>query len=964
MATPPLIYIYRSVRSLLGLVAALSLLAITGCTDNIDVASPSNVIRFRPKVVDGGWSAMSRSGNAAAPYESYTVDSIGTNPFRPGKPLYLHTKVEEGFVTSDPKVVPDSQLKSRGGNMVTGPDNFYDTFYASAYLFNYFWNENGTVPNYFENKPVQRGADGTYNLNDKIFWPGQQDQFLRFTAYAPKIDNYIYHFEGKDKPDYPAVAYIMRTPWEVDLDNQLDLLFANSDEDGYDCTTQPEVTLNFKHALAAVRFEVGGGMDGVTVHRVIMRDIWVNGVLNSVTGEIEAAWSGATVGVTVNKQISDNHLTDLFDGRVLLMPPTPSAELLQSMGLDHWHTLWLDVTVNGVRDEIEIPGFKKQLWEGGKTYTYRITNSNYVEVMDVIYGTQQASAGEVDVHTLHSGGSDQFQLVSKIDGVTPKPLAWKAYFQPEGTTGWSATPPTWLSLSMYNGPGSGPGTTEIRATTTPIVPVEVDLDASVRKSQNGSAAGRYDLTTRSVSNDVLGTTANCYVANRWGYYKFPLVYGNGWDKDKGVNVAAYHGPENTPKDELNVLSTFVDHLGYDIGSPFIVAHSTAKFTISHAALLWEDSPGLIANVHYDPTLYTSPSDPTKKIGGITFDIPYATAKQGNAVIALYDTAGRIVWSWHIWVTPMGAQYTVPYVSQAGYVYNIDAVNLGWVSFNPIKDYRARKCRVRFESETGNSQVEIMVAQQPHAILCPGDAMFYQWGRKDPFRGIDRSGAEVALTVERYKKEESEVASPKRPILAWRTQNPNVFHRMGLRTLTETERSVYKTLKGLTENCFVNLWDSQNKEQNTMSKYSSTKSIYDPCPPGFKVAPPDALTGVFKQGVAPDGNNPDTWYGMWDEGQKAWSAYSTKEHLVQSLFPTSGYRDFDNLAATYYRGEDSYIWTSGVQDHSGAIYFWIGHRPTQKFIYVYNYFLMGNGYNVRAVRDEAPESNRVSPRRRP
>ena len=33
-----------------------------------------------------------------------------------------------------------------------------------------------------------------------------------------------------------------------------------------------------------------------------------------------------------------------------------------------------------------------------------------------------------------------------------------------------------------------------------------------------------------------------------------------------------------------------------------------------------------------------------------FDVDHSTIRQGNAVVAVLDASGMIMWSWHIWVT--------------------------------------------------------------------------------------------------------------------------------------------------------------------------------------------------------------------------------------------------------------------------------------------------------------------------
>ena len=154
-------------------------------------------------------------------------------------------------------------------------------------------------------------------------------------------------------------------------------------------------------------------------------------------------------------------------------------------------------------------------------------------------------------------------------------------------------------------------------------------------------------TTSEVVDLSVAGTANCYLVNGAGSYKFKAVKGNS-------------------------LENFSN--GYS------------------ADVLWESfgtstTPNvgdLITNVAY-------------KDGYISFSTP-ATFKSGNASIALRDSSGKILWSWHIWCSAEGWNDQV-YPNNAGTMMDR---NLGATS------------------------------------ATPGDigafGLLYQWGRKDPFMG--------------------------------------------------------------------------------------------------------------------------------------------------------------------------------------------------------------------------------------
>lgn len=152
-----------------------------------------------------------------------------------------------------------------------------------------------------------------------------------------------------------------------------------------------------------------------------------------------------------------------------------------------------------------------------------------------------------------------------------------------------------------------------------------------------------------------------------------------------------------------------------------------------------------------------------------------TYTEGNAVIAVKDEAGTILWSYHIWMTgdePGSRAYN----NNAG---TIMAVNLGALDAN----------------EAG---------------------LLYQCGRKDPFLGTyirGSGGPLVASTIEWPEAVVSERTTGTQP---YAIKNPLTF-------ITKNSNNghwLYQT----TEIAFDDAWRGDN----------GSKTKYDPCPPGWKV----------------------------------------------------------------------------------------------------------------------------------
>ena len=190
------------------------------------------------------------------------------------------------------------------------------------------------------------------------------------------------------------------------------------------------------------------------------------------------------------------------------------------------------------------------------------------------------------------------------------------------------------------------------------------------------------------------TTANCYLVHEAGKYKLPLVYGNAI-KDGAVNEVAYYPGKNFSVE--GGLNSFVNHNGEAITGPWVTKNSSGVdagmgLTAASAELLWQDVQGLITAVSID---------------GDFLKFTVGTFNPGNAVIAVKDGSGNILWSWHIWATTETLTNLTSIntgshtnLSGASAPYRVAPVNLGWVP-------------------TGGS------GKQGY---CP----YYQWGRKDPF----------------------------------------------------------------------------------------------------------------------------------------------------------------------------------------------------------------------------------------
>lgn len=237
-------------------------------------------------------------------------------------------------------------------------------------------------------------------------------------------------------------------------------------------------------------------------------------------------------------------------------------------------------------------------------------------------------------------------------------------------------------------------------------------------TQAGRPEGCYDLSAKG--------TANCYIVSDSGLYSFKAVKGN---SEESVG-------------DVETVSVLWESFG-----------TSTKPTVGD----------LIQEVKYNERIIEFKTNDT--------------FREGNAVIAAKDNNGKILWSWHIWMTdtPQDQEY----INNAGIIMDR---NLGATS------------------------------------ATPGDVgalgLMYQWGRKDPFLGSSSISENIVAS--------STIEWPS-PVLTseligttdYTIENPTTF----IYSNEENHRDWFYLGTSTTPN--NTLWQSE-------------KTIYDPCPNGYQI----------------------------------------------------------------------------------------------------------------------------------
>ena len=372
-----------------------------------------------------------------------------------------------------------------------------------------------------------------------------------------------------------------------------------------------------------------------------------------------------------------------------------------------------------------------------------------------------------------------------------------------------STWPDWVSIddSQIDYTGAIPGDPQsLRITIEPQVNSKPDVAGDNLRANAPKVD--FDLSTLNVATGetVSTTTANCYVIQASGSYKFPVVYGNAI-KNGSTNTSAY---SRTASAGNQYLTKLVDHKDRELTTPYIPAQLASDNTVLTATIEWTDAPGLIQNVAY---IAGDEADLTDDY--ISFEVPSENITSGNALISVRSN-DVIAWSWHIWVTDVD----LTDVRAVNGGFSASTVNVGWVD-KKEETYIARNCIVRVVQNISDKTSEANVLQSGDNITTLSNSPYYQWGRPHPWHS--------AASTSTYKKTYPANAMTQvsdRASVGQAIQNP--ARRYGYSEGTWMAHQ------------YENLWNINTARNNTV------KTIYDPSPVGFKVWPVTAFSALENQ----------------------------------------------------------------------------------------------------------------------
>lgn len=284
-----------------------------------------------------------------------------------------------------------------------------------------------------------------------------------------------------------------------------------------------------------------------------------------------------------------------------------------------------------------------------------------------------------------------------------------------------------------------------------------------------------------------------------------------------------------------------------------------------ASILWADVNGVVKLTKADATGY---KDYIYVTGGAT----------GNALVALKNEEGTILWSWHIWVTN----------------YDPDSENATFTNNGfTFMDRNLGAAKAGLATSTADTD-------RTHGL-------YYQWGRKDPFPSTLAPGATQpgggTFTVSTTNSTIGTVA--------YSVQNPTVF-------------------LGLNSGRYD--WN-YNARDNELWGHSGGKTLYDPCPAGWRVPKNPGMSETTSP-----------WYGYTkDNGGTFNKGYTWNG----AIYPASGWRQHSTgvLGDVAIRID---LWSASPYSESVNTVTVLSAYSTSVEVHKANY--RSTGFPVRCVRE--------------
>ena len=808
-------------RTFISLISVLQLaLLLGGCTDRLGLdngAADGDVVRFAPAI-----SEMNDLQPSAATRAMATKHVVRLGRAQGMPQLYLH-------------IEPELEMEG-GARQADGTRAAYITNNTISKLYYSIFQENDPAGQPFVEKGLTTKADNWMTTTE---WPHGSGKKFKVYSISPFDETFTNHgsvtnvaLVSYDTP--PILSYEM-----PDSADQVDLVYAVSDP--CDPEASHTITMNYRHLLAGIALSEGSMVSGLKVKTVDIKGLYSKGScdLKDLTWTVD---NTATKNFTIKKNYTavgrnPTIITPTGSDELMVIPQTApdGATITVTIELPNKSERKLTASIAGTKFE---RGVVYWLILSTRAVNWRYTLNVSQKTVNTPYGGGTAA---ITVNSWRTSANNDGSAT------TQEAVPFKVEYSVDNGTTWTNTKPDWLT----NAPAyvDGAMSSETNITTSGQTAVTHSHAANLR---DRTAVTDYDLSRYNVNGEKIGgaSTANCYVIHGPGTYRIPCVYGN------TLKLGQYNGYAVDDQNKSGEGKAFVNYSGTRIDE------SNYKFTPFSADVLWQSTNGVITNAAVTPG--------SDGMSYVTFTVDKTNLQQGNAVIAARDasrTSGTVMWSWHLWITDATlTDANNDFLTQ----------NLGWVSSSDsYNHYPARTVQLRITQTNELSDAEpvyITVKQtEGNVDIDPsaGSCLYYQWGRKDPFRGSDITSNSKLITTNGGAPLYLSIQNPSTPILYYNYYGSDTYD--------------------WTSDHYNVLWNARYSTQQISTPVE--KSVYDPSPYGFRAPRGQKTFEIFSK-------LPNMGYYSLGRGSNWYSYYVTVSNNSDKYYWTSRANNSDEASSWY------------------------------------------------------------------
>lgn len=782
-----------SVRIRICLIISISIaifMSLTGCIDNFEPSIPTSgdLIKFSASMGGDDWESPANSRPVSHPTNRSNDTVYSLTSENDNRSMYLHSRTQ-----SNPINPFDTPKQTSRGSMIEMSD--VDCFGLFAGLFEEQWDEEIYSSNYIYNAECNHISERSFATSASYYWP-HKNQKIRFWGYAPYNHQSI-TISSQDCIGSPTITY---TTSEI-VKNQVDLITTVSDGSKSGDGSQ---SLMFNHDLTAIQFVAANDIkDG------FIKSVSINGIYSKATTKIGSGqWfdygdiknfhldfeSKIDVsGVNKNADIA------VDDNTFLLLPQVlpEDAEIVVE---------FIDITNTTRTLRASISGTE---WMRGTIVTYYISSNSilYTPIISLSEDNHTFSFSAIAQTKEFSFSS--YTEVSQVGAPSTykvEPYTIQLIDENDKSIEFSDAPYISVNELMQNN-----NSAILPSSNTLVIGAKNSYGMIIQENNS------YDDKLKSAyvdsniinlaGNDGSETTANCYIISAAGKYKIPLVYGNALDNGS-PNKSAY------TRQSTNNHTKYLNYKGGDINQPYIYKDVPDLSPY----LVWQDVKNLV-NIIGIVDNY------------LVFEISKENIREGNAVIAVKDADNIIVWSWHLWITTYKSTESDSKIND----WTLMSKYLGYCHPH-TKYYPQRNVKVRITQTETNYSRDIIITLMGKTVDDVGNSVYYQWGRKDAFPGQlldwkDCGDNTCLRSVLKPIYDEFGKAITKDLTLNERISISKAITIPELQAVTLNKNNV-RWYSGTRP--YQNLWNAN--ESNGEYEEIAIKTVYDPSPVGYVVAP--------------------------------------------------------------------------------------------------------------------------------